>query len=131
MNSWYLFIHDLADTVQPTDVGLRVETADDDRGHGFFGVNQLNRVARWAQPITYVDIHECDSFTVSFSFLVCKSVRELFILANNCISKPLVHKLWIRLFFMYAWWVANCAHCTAVNEIERIKCISHGHLNIY
>ncbi|XP_027368889.1 plant cysteine oxidase 3 isoform X3 [Abrus precatorius] len=45
------------------DVGLKEETADDDQGHGFFGANQLNRVDRWAQPITYVDIHECDSFT--------------------------------------------------------------------
>jgi len=66
-----LIIRDLADTVQPADVGLKEETADDDRGHGFFGANVLNRVARWAQPITYLDIHECDSFTVSFTTLVC------------------------------------------------------------
>jgi len=68
MESWLLLIiRDLADTVKPADVGLKEETADDDRGHGFFGANVLNRVARWAQPITYLDIHECDSFTVSFS----------------------------------------------------------------
>nr|XP_025623889.1 plant cysteine oxidase 3 isoform X3 [Arachis hypogaea] len=53
----------ILDTVQPSDVGLSEETTDDDRGHGFFGINQLNRAARWAQPITYIDIHESDSFT--------------------------------------------------------------------
>ncbi|KAK8692991.1 hypothetical protein V6N13_070591 [Hibiscus sabdariffa] len=51
----------LLDTFGPADVGLKEESPNDDRGHGFFG---LNRVARWAQPITYVDIHECDSFTM-------------------------------------------------------------------
>ncbi|KAJ7978809.1 Plant cysteine oxidase [Quillaja saponaria] len=54
----------LLDTVRPVDVGLVEETADDDRGHGFFGTSQINRVTRWAQPITYVDIYECDSFTI-------------------------------------------------------------------
>lgn len=77
MDYWSLLlfmIHDSADTVQPADVGLKEEAADDDRGLGFFGANQLNRVARWAKPITYVDVHECDSFTVSFSTLVCTSI---------------------------------------------------------
>ncbi|XP_028202327.1 plant cysteine oxidase 3-like isoform X1 [Glycine soja] len=59
----------ILDTIQPADVGLKEETADDDRGHGFFGTNALSRLARWAQPITYVDIHECDNFTVSFTIL--------------------------------------------------------------
>ncbi|CAJ1975368.1 unnamed protein product [Sphenostylis stenocarpa] len=54
----------ILDTIQPADVGLKEETSDDDRGHGIFGANVLNRVARWAQPITYLDIHECDSFTL-------------------------------------------------------------------
>lgn len=76
-----LIIHDLADTIQPADVGLKEEAADDDRGHGIFGANVLNRVGRWAQPITYVDIHECDSFTVSFTILVHITIRQLFILA--------------------------------------------------
>ncbi|KAI4344022.1 hypothetical protein L6164_011299 [Bauhinia variegata] len=57
-------LHSILDTVQLADVGLTEETTDDDRGHGFFGFNQLNRVARWAQPITYIDVHECDSFTM-------------------------------------------------------------------
>ncbi|KAM7475414.1 hypothetical protein LguiB_022657 [Lonicera macranthoides] len=52
------------DTIGPDDVGLKEENLEDDRGHGLFGVNLFNRVDRWAQPITYVDIHESDSFTM-------------------------------------------------------------------
>ena len=40
-------------------IWMMIETMD------IFGLDQLNRVARWAQPITYLDIYECDSFTVS------------------------------------------------------------------
>lgn len=54
----------LLDTIGPADVGLKEEQSDDDRGHGFFGLSRLNRVARWAQPITYLDVYECDSFTM-------------------------------------------------------------------
>ncbi|PIA63387.1 hypothetical protein AQUCO_00201018v1 [Aquilegia coerulea] len=53
----------LLDTIGPGDVGLKEDNVEDDRGHGFFGFSQFNRVARWAQPITFVDIYECDSFT--------------------------------------------------------------------
>ncbi|KAL9433349.1 hypothetical protein AB3S75_028223 [Citrus x aurantiifolia] len=50
--------------VGPADVGLEEQSSDDDRGLGFSGLYGLNRVARWAQPITYLDIYECDSFTM-------------------------------------------------------------------
>nr|XP_015883177.1 plant cysteine oxidase 3 isoform X2 [Ziziphus jujuba var. spinosa] len=66
-----------SDTVAPTDVGLREENQDDDRGHGFFGFDQLNRVARWAQPITYIDIYECDSFTMCIFCFPTSSVIPL------------------------------------------------------
>lgn len=55
-----------ADTVGPTDVGLKEESSDDDRGHGIFGLGRLSGVARWAQPITYIDIYESENFTVRF-----------------------------------------------------------------
>ena len=58
----------IADTICPADVGLNEENLEDDRGHGFFGL-QFNRVGRWAQPITYVDIHDGNNFTVS-SFIL-------------------------------------------------------------
>ncbi|KAG2664419.1 hypothetical protein I3843_16G077900 [Carya illinoinensis] len=54
----------LLDTIGPADLGLKEEQSDDDRGHGIFGLSQLNRVARWAQPITYLDIYECNDFTM-------------------------------------------------------------------
>ncbi|KAG5536329.1 hypothetical protein RHGRI_023939 [Rhododendron griersonianum] len=55
----------LLDTIRPADIGLKEEDQGDDGGHGLFGLPRFNRVGRWAQPITYVDVHECDSFTVS------------------------------------------------------------------
>ncbi|XP_057737430.1 plant cysteine oxidase 3 [Arachis stenosperma] len=67
----------ILDTVQPSDVGLSEETTDDDRGHGFFGINQLNRAARWAQPITYIDILESDSFTMCIFCFPTSSVIPL------------------------------------------------------
>ncbi|KAK3440385.1 hypothetical protein EUGRSUZ_B00664 [Eucalyptus grandis] len=54
----------LLDTIGPADVGLSEDALEDDHGHGFFGLNGLDRVPRWAQPITYIDIHECESFTM-------------------------------------------------------------------
>ncbi|BBH04057.1 Protein of unknown function D [Prunus dulcis] len=65
------------DTMSPADVGLKEENLDDDRGHGFFGLEQLNRVARWAQPITYLDIYECDSFTMCIFCFPTSSVIPL------------------------------------------------------
>ncbi|XP_022988474.1 plant cysteine oxidase 3 isoform X1 [Cucurbita maxima] len=59
----------LLDTVSPEDFGLKEENIGDDRGHGPFGLSQFNRIARWAQPITYIDIFEGESFTICiFSF---------------------------------------------------------------
>ncbi|GLU20293.1 hypothetical protein SLE2022_365010 [Rubroshorea leprosula] len=67
----------LLDAFGPNDVGLKEESSDDDRGHGFFGLNQLNRVVRWAQPIIYVDIYECDSFTMCIFCFPTSSVIPL------------------------------------------------------
>lgn len=61
-----MFFGDYADSVSPGDVGIEEEAQDDgDRGYGVSGVSRVNRVGRWAQPITFLDIHECDTFTVS------------------------------------------------------------------
>lgn len=51
----------------PAEVGLE-DVLEGDRGHGFFGSNLLKssgRIARWAEPITYLHIYECENFTVS------------------------------------------------------------------
>lgn len=53
------------DAMQPADLGLKEENPDDDRGLGFFRLDNLNRVSRWTQPITYLNVYESDSFTVS------------------------------------------------------------------
>ncbi|KAL6182958.1 hypothetical protein ACLB2K_044369 [Fragaria x ananassa] len=54
----------LLDAVHPADVGLQEENPDDDRGLGFFRLDNLNRVSRWTQPITYLNVYEGDTFTM-------------------------------------------------------------------
>uniref|UniRef100_A0A0E0FVK3 cysteine dioxygenase n=1 Tax=Oryza nivara TaxID=4536 RepID=A0A0E0FVK3_ORYNI len=59
-------ISSLMDTITPVDVGLRDDNLEDGRGFGFFESNFLKnsaRVARWAQPITYLHVYECDAFS--------------------------------------------------------------------
>jgi cysteamine dioxygenase len=60
---------DVSDTITPKDVGLGDDGGvEDDSGHGFFDSDFLKgpaRVARWAQPITYLHIYQCDAFSVS------------------------------------------------------------------
>ncbi|XP_057951449.1 plant cysteine oxidase 3 isoform X4 [Malania oleifera] len=67
----------LMDTICPADVGLKEENTEDDRGHGFLGLDHFHRAARWAQPITYLDIYECDSFTMCIFCLPTSSVIPL------------------------------------------------------
>ncbi|KAJ4961254.1 hypothetical protein NE237_021164 [Protea cynaroides] len=67
----------ILDKTSPADVGLKEDNSDDDRGHGFFGHNQLNRIVRWAQPITYLDIYENDNFTMCVFCLPTSSVIPL------------------------------------------------------
>ncbi|KAL8216074.1 hypothetical protein R6Q57_022911 [Mikania cordata] len=75
-------IHDLSsklDTIGPADVGLTEEQQEDDRGHGFgFSMpNTLGRVDRWAQPITYVELNESESFTMCIFRFPTSSVIPL------------------------------------------------------
>ncbi|XXG72958.1 hypothetical protein AAC387_Pa07g1943 [Persea americana] len=72
----------LLDTIGPSDVGLKEDNSEDDRGLGFFGENifrnyQSTRLARWAQPITYLHIYECESFTIGIFCLPTSSVIPL------------------------------------------------------
>lgn len=70
----YYYVIFCLDTITPAEVGLD-DVLEDDRGHGFFGSNfftNSNRTARWAQPITYLHIYECENFTVSLlNHLLC------------------------------------------------------------
>ncbi|KAK1310984.1 hypothetical protein QJS10_CPA08g01710 [Acorus calamus] len=72
----------LMDTISPADVGLKEDDYEDDRGHGFFGINLFknlpsSRAARWSQPITYLHIHECQSFTIGIFCLPTSAVIPL------------------------------------------------------
>ncbi|XP_043810036.1 plant cysteine oxidase 3 isoform X2 [Manihot esculenta] len=67
----------LLDTIHAADVGLKEENPDDDWGHGFFGLDRLSQAARWSQPITYIDIYECDSFTMCIFCFPTSSVIPL------------------------------------------------------
>ncbi|PRQ43678.1 putative cysteamine dioxygenase [Rosa chinensis] len=62
--------------IHPADVGLKEENPDDDRGLGFFRDN-LNRVSRRTQPITYFNLYEGDSFTMCIFCFPTSSVIPL------------------------------------------------------
>ncbi|XP_052182794.1 plant cysteine oxidase 3 isoform X2 [Diospyros lotus] len=68
-------LRSLMDTITPADVGLTEDIRDD--GHGSFGLNQFNRAGPWVKPITYLDIHECDSFTMCVFCFPTSSVIPL------------------------------------------------------
>jgi hypothetical protein len=68
------------DTITPVDVGLRDDNLEDGRGFGFFESNFLKnsaRVARWAQPITYLHVYECDAFSIGIFCLPTSAVIPL------------------------------------------------------
>ncbi|KAG8378826.1 hypothetical protein BUALT_Bualt07G0025200 [Buddleja alternifolia] len=67
----------LLDSIGPADVGLSDASKEGDRGHGPFGIASFNRVDRWAQPITYVDIHEGENFTMCIFCFPTSSVIPL------------------------------------------------------
>lgn len=62
----------VTDSVKPSDVGLGDEQQQE-RGFGFFGGNgqggrHSSMVARWAPPISYLHLYECEHFSVSTGF---------------------------------------------------------------
>ncbi|PKA54900.1 cysteamine dioxygenase [Apostasia shenzhenica] len=69
----------LMDIISPQEVGLE-DFPEDDRGHGFFESNTFkssSRTSRWAQPITYLHIYECDTFMMGIFCLPTSSVIPL------------------------------------------------------
>ncbi|MQM17302.1 hypothetical protein Taro_050272 [Colocasia esculenta] len=78
----YFAMETVADTIGPEDVGLSGTNLDDERGHGFFGRENLysSRTARWALPITYLHIYECESFTIGPNLKLNKVKAPYFVL---------------------------------------------------
>ncbi|KAM2487580.1 hypothetical protein ACFX1W_039490 [Malus domestica] len=70
-------LRSVLDAMSPTDVGLKEENQDDDRGLGFVGLDQLKKVSRCAPPITYLDMYEGDSFTMCIFCFPTSSVIPL------------------------------------------------------
>ncbi|VVA15936.1 PREDICTED: plant cysteine [Prunus dulcis] len=76
-------------------IWMMIETMD------IFGLDQLNRVARWAQPITYLDIYiyECDSFTMCiFGFPTFSVIPLLDHPGMTVFSKVLYGSLHVRAY---------------------------------
>ncbi|XBI96204.1 hypothetical protein VPH35_032519 [Triticum aestivum] len=74
-------ISSLMDTISPADVGLRDDSlGDGGGGHGFFDstfVKGAARASRWAQPITYLHVYECDAFSIGIFCLPTSAVIPL------------------------------------------------------
>ncbi|EPS62976.1 hypothetical protein M569_11814 [Genlisea aurea] len=66
-------------SIGPSDVGLNDATKEeeDDRGLGPFHITSFNRVNRWSQPITYIDIHEGENFSLCIFCFPTSSVIPL------------------------------------------------------
>ncbi|XP_023876873.1 plant cysteine oxidase 3 isoform X1 [Quercus suber] len=89
----------LLDTLGPADVGLTEELSDDDLEHGNFGLNQLDRAERRAQPITYLEVYKCHSSTMC---IFCLPTSAVFPLHNHpemtVFSKVLYGSLHVKAY---------------------------------
>lgn len=78
-------VRSIIDVITPSDLGLNEEifAQHDDRGFGFFGVSNSGRgqhssmVARWALPISYLHIYECEHFSMGIFCLPTSAVIPL------------------------------------------------------
>ncbi|KAL3655289.1 hypothetical protein CASFOL_001075 [Castilleja foliolosa] len=110
----------LLDTIGPADVGLSDASKEDNRGHGPFGIVSFNRVDRWAQPLTYVDIHEGESFTMCIFCFPTSSVIPLHDHPGmTVLSKVLYGSLHVKA---YDWVEPAC--------IRKIQATDHSEVRL-
>lgn len=71
----------LLDGIKPMDVGLdETMPTENDRGFGFFGMmngRHSSIVSRWAPPVSYLHIYECEDFSMGIFCLPTSAVIPL------------------------------------------------------
>eukprot|EP01018_Ginkgo_biloba_P011158 Gb_25023 [translate_table: standard] len=72
-------LRSVLDTIKPVDVGLSEDIFEQDPSYGFFEPSmRRNRhstiVTRWATPITYLHLYECDRFSMGIFCLPTSAV---------------------------------------------------------
>lgn len=113
-------VSSLLDTITSTDVGLK-EYDEDDRGHGLFGFNVFSRANRWAQPITYIDVHECDGFTMCIFCFPTSSVIPLHDHPGmTVLSKVLYGSLHVKA---YDWVKPTCVEKSNGTKVRLAKLV--------
>lgn len=77
-------VRSILDSIKPSDVGLDEDMfAQHERGFGFFGKMNGRRgrhssmVSRWAPPISYLHIYECEDFSMGIFCLPTSAVIPL------------------------------------------------------
>jgi len=72
-------LRSVLDTIKPVDVGLNEDVFENDHGYGLFGPSlwrgrHSRIVARWAAPVTYLHLYECDRFSIGIFCLPASAV---------------------------------------------------------
>ncbi|CAN6806112.1 unnamed protein product [Brassica oleracea] len=68
----------------------------------FPGVSRVTRVGRWAQPITFLNIHECDTFTVSVFEIVtgffssCNRIKKFNLITQDILLEMIFNSFGLQ-----------------------------------
>ncbi|CAM6128636.1 unnamed protein product [Calypogeia fissa] len=74
-------VRTVLDGIKASDVGLEENSVEQERGFGMFGRNGVrgrhSMSARWAPPISYLHLYECESFSMGIFCLPTSAVIPL------------------------------------------------------